>query len=144
MKKKKKRSKMSDLKEKLNPMITVDEAAGEGLYAIVDFSLPGEREIRRVISKSHADGKITAVTYIGKVGADRTCCSKRAVMTMENVSPERFWESIRILEMVYKARGATIEIRNYSGKTIREAAEMMQRFGNAQVWMEPEKREHNL
>ena len=144
MKKKKKRTKMSGLKEKLNPMITVDEAAGEGLYAIVDFSLPGEREIRRVISKSHADGKITAVTYIGRVGEDRTCSQKWGVMTMENVPPEKFWKSVQVMEVLYKMRGATIEIRNYSGKTMREAAELMRRLGNAQVWMEPEKREHNL
>jgi len=135
MKKKKKKSKLSEYEKKLNPLITVQEDAGEQLYAIVDFSLPGDPEIRRIISKRLAGGNITAVTYIGKVGADRTCTSKRNVMTMENVPPEQFWKSVQIMELVYKARGATIEIRRYDGKTMREAAELMKMLNNAQVWI---------
>lgn len=126
---------MSDLKEKLNPMITVDESDGESLYAIVDFSLPGDPEIRRIISKRNARGDITAVTYIGKVGEDRTCSMKRSVMTMKNVPPEKFWQSVRVLELLYRARGATIQISRYDGKTIQEAAELMKKLNTARVWV---------
>jgi hypothetical protein len=77
--KRNKKRKPSDLKEKLNPLIVIEEHKGESLYAIVDFSLPGENEIRRVISKKTASGKITAVTYIGKVGADKTCATKKTL-----------------------------------------------------------------
>jgi hypothetical protein len=49
-KKKKKKEKMSDLREKLKPLITVQEDAGEQLYAIVDFSLPGDPEIRSYVA----------------------------------------------------------------------------------------------
>jgi hypothetical protein len=142
--KKKKKLKLSEYEKRLNPMITVDESQGERLYAIVDFSLPGDPEIRRIISKSLASGNITAVTYIGKVGLDCTCTSKRNIMTMENVSPEKFWKSVRISELLYKTRGATIEIRNYSGKTMREAAELMQLQDNAKVWMGNGKGEFNV
>ncbi len=118
------------------PLITVDESRGESLFAIVDFSIPNEDEIRRIVSKKNANGSITAVTYIGKVDPDRTCTSKRNVMTMEDVSPEKFWQSVQMMELLYKARGAIIEIRNYDGKTIQEATEIMKMADNVDVWIE--------
>jgi len=133
--KKKKKTKTSDLRDRLNPLITVREDLGENLYAIVDFSIPGDPEIRRVISKQHKDGKVSAVTYIGRVGADRICSNKRAVMNMDNVSPERFWQSVQLLELLYRARGATVSISRYDGKTMREAAELMKTLDTGKVWI---------
>ncbi len=135
MKKKKKKEKMSDLRKRLNPLIVVQEDAGERLYAIVDFSLQDDPEIRRIISKQHGDGKISAVTYIGKVGPDRTCFSKRNVMTMDNVTPERFWQSVQIMKLLYRTRGATITVSRYDGKTMREAAELMKSLDTGKVWI---------
>jgi len=144
MKKKKKKEKMSDMRKRLNPLITIQEDAGEQLYAIVDFSLPGDPEIRRIISKRHANGNISAVTYIGKVGTDRTCSSKRAVMNMDNVPPERFWQSVQIMELLYRARGATITVSRYDGKTMREAAELMKSLDAGRVWIGNECDQINL
>ncbi len=143
-KKKKKKEKMSDLREKVKPLITVQEDAGEQLYAIVDFSLPDDPEIRRIISKRHSTGNISAVTYIGKVGADRTCSSKRAVMNMDNVPPARFWQSVQIMELLYRARGATMTVSRYDGKTMREAAELMKSLDAGRVWIGSECDQINL
>jgi len=121
----------------LNPLIVVREDEGEALYAIVDFSLPGENEIRRVISKRHGNGMISAVTYIGKVGADKTCVYKRNVMRMENVPPEKFWNSVKTLEFLYRLRGATVTVSRYDGKTMREAADLMRALDTARVWTDP-------
>ena len=134
-KKKKTKTTLSEYEKKLNPIIVVREDIGESLYAIVDFSLPGDPEIRRIISKRCADGNITACTYIGMVGADRTCDTKRSIMTMENVPPKKFWESVNILELIYKARGATVSVSRYDGKTMREAAELMKKLNAARVWI---------
>jgi len=119
---------------RLNPLLTVDELAGESLYAIVDFSLPGTDSVRRIISKKCGDGSITAVSYIGIVGTDRTCYSKTNILEMRDASEQQFWMTVRLLEQLYLARGGTVEIRNYAGKTMREAAELMRRLGNAKVW----------
>ena len=96
--------------------------------------MPGSLEVRRILSKRHKDGNISAVTYIGKVGVDRICDSKRAVMTMDNVTPDRFWKSVQLLELLYRARGATVTISRYDGKTMREAAELMKKLNTAQIW----------
>jgi hypothetical protein len=142
--KKKKKVKTANLKERLNPLITVREDLGENLYAIVDFSIQGDPEIRRIISKRHGNGKISAVTYIGKVGADRTCYSKRAIMTMDNMSPDRFWKSVQLMELLYRARGATVSISRYDDKTMREAAKLMKSLNTAQVWTDSECDQINL
>jgi len=52
-KKKRRKAKLSDYEKKLNPLIVVREDEGEALYAVADISLPGENEIRRIISKRH-------------------------------------------------------------------------------------------
>jgi len=135
---KNKQADFSEYRKKLNPLIIIQEQDGESLYAVVDFSLPNSPEVRRIISKRHANGNISAVTYIGEVGAARTCISKRGVMTMENVTPERFWDSVRILELLYRARGATVSVSRYDGKTMREAAELMKSLDTAQVWIDSE------
>lgn len=135
---------MSEYEEKLNPLITVREDLGENLYAIVDFSLPHDPEVRRIISKRHGDGKISACTYIGKVGADKTCISKREIMTMDNVLPERFWQSVKLLEILYRARGATVTVSRYDGKTMREAAELMRTLDTGRVWIGSECDKINL
>ncbi|HOC94113.1 MAG TPA: hypothetical protein PKH33_17320 [bacterium] len=80
---------------------------------------------------------ISAVTYIGKVGMDRTCCSKRSIITMENVSPEKFWNSVKTLELLYRLRGATVTVGRYDGKTMREAADLMRALDAARVWTDP-------
>jgi len=63
---------------------------------------------------------------------------------MRNATEQQFWISVKVLEKLYLARGGTVEVRNYAGKTMREAAELMRRLGNAQVWMENPGRQHNL
>jgi len=134
-KKRKAARKRRDLKKDLNPIITINEP-DECLYVIADFSLPGCNTIRRIMSKRmKASGNITAVTYTGVVGPDRTCHSKTGVLEMRNVPPEKFWASMRILEQLYRLRGGTSEIRNYDGLTVREAAERMKRLNSAQVWV---------
>jgi len=134
-KKKKKKSKQSEYEKRLNPAIVVDEANGDSLYVIADFSLPGTDHVRRLISKKLKTGNITAVTYVGKVGPDRTCSRKWGYLEMENVPPEKFWRSIQVLSELYRLKGGTTDIRNYEGRTMREAAGMMKAFGHAQVWM---------
>ena len=143
-KKNRPQSKTDDIRERLNPLIVIQEDNGENLYAIIDFSLPGDPEMRRIISKRHADGNISAVTYIGKVGPDRTCSSKRAIMSMDKVTPDRFWKSVRVLEMLYRARGATVSVSRYDGKTMREAAELMKSLDAGRVWIGNECDQINL
>ncbi len=65
------KNEMSEYERTLNPIITIQEDKGEQLFVIADFSIPGNPDVRRIISKRRADGKISAVTYIGTVGADR-------------------------------------------------------------------------
>ncbi|HOC93482.1 MAG TPA: hypothetical protein PKH33_14095, partial [bacterium] len=45
---------------------------------------------------------------------------------------------------INQAAGGISEVRNYEGKSMRQAADLMRQFDSAQVWMEPKKREHNL
>ncbi|HOO49878.1 MAG TPA: hypothetical protein PLK94_01170 [Alphaproteobacteria bacterium] len=134
--KKKKKFNLNDLKEKLNPIITIDESKNECLFAIVDFSLPGTDHVRRVISKKLGNGNIFAVTYVGTVGPDRTCSEKHSIMEMRDVPQEKFWQSVNVLSALYQIKGGVTEIRNYNGKTMNEAANLMNRLGNAQVWMD--------
>ncbi|HOY64902.1 MAG TPA: hypothetical protein PLS19_09125 [bacterium] len=133
-KKRKAARKRRDLKKDLNPIITINEP-DECLYVIADFSLPGCNTIRRVMSKRmKASGNITAVTYTGVVGPDRTCRSKTGILEMKDVPPEKFWASVRVIEQLYRLRGGTSEIRNYNGLTVREAAERMKMLNSALVW----------
>ncbi|HOC92749.1 MAG TPA: hypothetical protein PKH33_10325 [bacterium] len=133
-KKRKAARKRRDLKKDFNPIITINEP-DECLYVIADFSLPDSNVIRRIMSKRlKATGNVTAVTYTGVVGPDRTCHSKKNVLTMENVPQEKFWMSVRLLEQLYRLRGGTSEIRNYNGLTVREAAERMKMLNSALVW----------
>lgn len=120
--------------ERLNPLITIEEEDGESLFAIVDFTLPDDDRVRRIISKRNGNGTITAVVYLGKVGPDRTCCKKTHILEMKNATEEEFWTTVKILETVYLARGGRVEIRNYKGKTIREATDLMRRLDCAKVW----------
>ena len=146
MKKKKKRNMSSGAAQRykdLNPIIVINEP-GESLYVIADFSLPGTPRMRRILSKKLESGNISAVIYEGIVGPDQTCSVKRNILQMTDAPKDKFWKAVRALQTLYQAAGGISEIRCYEGKTVRQAAEMMQRFGNAQVWMEPEKREHNL
>jgi len=142
--KRKKKSNLKDLKEKLNPLITIDESCGECLFAIVDFSLPGTEHVRRIISKKLGNGNIFAVTYVGKVGADRTCDSKHSIMEMRDVPQDKFWASVNVLSTLYQIKGGVTEIRNYNGKSMNEAANLMKKMGNAQVWMTTDSPQHNL
>lgn len=126
---------MSEYEEKLNPAIVVDEASGDSLYVIADFSLPGTDHVRRLISKKLKTGNITAVTYVGKVGPDRTCSSKWGYLEMENVPPEKFWLSVQTLSELYRLRNGVVDIRNYEGRTMREAAGLMKMLDQARVWI---------
>lgn len=132
--KKKKKSNLNELKDKLNPLIVIDESRNESLFAIVDFSLPGTDHVRRIISKKLSNGNIFAVTYVGTVGPDRTCSEKSLIMEMHDVPPDKFWASVKVLSALYQIKGGVTEIRNYNGKTMREAAGLMRKLGNAQVW----------
>ncbi len=131
---KSKQSSFSDYRKMLNPLITIQEQDGEMLYAIIDFSLPGTDHVRRIISKKVSNGNIFAVTYLGKVGPDKTCETKNQIMEMQDVTQQKFWESVRILSALYQIKGGVTEIRNYNGKTMKEAASLMRKMGNAQVW----------
>jgi hypothetical protein len=53
---------------------------------------------------------------------------------MDNVQQERFWKSVELLELLYRARGATVSISRYDSKTMREAAQLMKIIGAGQVW----------
>jgi hypothetical protein len=134
MKKKKRNGTTNHDLERLTPLITVNEP-DECLFAIVDFSLPGENHVRRIISKKNLkDGKINAVIYEGEVGADNLCSKKTNIMTMRDATPEKFWKCVDILSMLYRAAGGLSDIRMYEGKTMSEAADLMRRLDHAKVW----------
>jgi hypothetical protein len=134
MKKKKRNGIMNHDIERLTPLITVNEP-DECIFAIVDFSLPGGNHVRRIISKKNLkDGKISAVIYDGEVGADNLCSNKTNIMTMRDATPEKFWKAVNTMGELYRVVGGTSDIRLYEGKTMREAAQLMKRFGHAQVW----------
>lgn len=142
MKSKKKKDKKRNIDiEKLKPLIVVNEP-GECLFAIVDFTLPGINHVRRIISKRiKSTGKIFAVMYEGEVGADNLCVSKKNVMELRDATPEKFWMTVKVIEALYKLKAGTVDIRLYDGKTMKEAADLMNRFNHAQIWEDefPEK-----
>jgi len=82
-----------------------------------------------------ATGNITAVIYAGTPGPDRTCFEKFNVLQMTDAPEEKFWEAYQILELLYRTAGGTVEVRNYDGRSIREAAELMKKFNHAQVFI---------
>lgn len=138
MKKKKKHDKRRDLqnlKRELNPLLTIDEGQGEQLFVIVDFSIPKWNHVRRILAKRLASGNITAVIYAGTPGPDRTCFEKFNVLQMTDASEEKFWKAYQALELIYRTAGGTVEVRNYNGKSIQEAAALMKRLNHAQVWI---------
>jgi len=138
MSNKKKRNaqrKMQNLQQNLNPIITIDESKGESLFMIVDFSLPKWNHVRRIISKRLANRNITAVIYAGTPGPDRTVVNKMNILEMRDASEAKFWEAFKALEFLYKTAGGTIEISNYDGKSMHEAATLMKRLDHAKVWM---------
>jgi hypothetical protein len=121
--------------EKLNPLITINEP-DECLFAIVDFSIPGRNHVRRIISKrTKSTGMITAVMYEGEVGTDNTCSRKMNIMEMKEATPEKFWKGINLLRELYGIVGGISDVRCYDGKTMREAAQLMERFNHAKVWI---------
>jgi len=127
----------------LNPIIVINEPE-ESLYVIADFSLPSTLRMRRIMSKKLANGNIDAVIYEGIVGPDRTCKKKFNLLYMNDVPKEKFWNAVKALQFLYQAAGGISEIRNYEGKNMRQAANLMRQLDNAQVWMEPKEKEHNL
>jgi len=137
-KKRKKREKRRDfqnLKQELNPLLTIDEGQGESLFVIVDFSIPRWNHVRRILAKRLANGNITAVIYAGTPGPDNTCVKKEHVLQMTAAPEKKFWEAYQVLELLYKTAGGTVEVRNYDGRSIREAAELMKKFNHAQVFI---------
>lgn len=129
--------------EHLNPVIVINEKDGEALYAIVDFQEPGSRYVRRIIAKQVAGGNIFAAMYVGTVGVDGCCTDKRDLMRMDDMPREGFWKMVRLLEGLYKIRGGTTKVQGYSGKTLREATDIMRKLGTAKVW-HAEDSPHNL
>ncbi len=137
VKKKKKCDKqrnLQDLKRDLNPILTIDEGRGESLFMIVDFSLPKWNHVRRIISKRLANRNITSVIYAGTPGPDRTVVNKKNILEMRDAPEAKFWEAFKALDFLYRTAGGTVEIRNYDGKSMQEAAAMMKRFNHALVW----------
>jgi len=136
-KKKKQHSGKTNLDiEKLHPLITINEP-DECLFAIVDFSIPGRNHVRRIISKRiKSTGNIAAVMYEGEVGPDNTCSRKYNMMEMKDAPPEKFWKAVNVLRDLYGIVGGISDVRCYDGKTMREAAGLMQRFDHAQVWID--------
>ena len=65
-------------------------------------------------------------------------------MNMDNVPPARFWQSVQIMELLYRARGATMTVSRYDGKTMREAAELMKSLDAGRVWIGSECDQINL
>ena len=126
---------LQNLQRNLNPIITIDESKGEALFMIVDFSIPKWNHVRRIISKRLANRNITAVIYAGTPGPDRMLTDKINILEMTDAPEEKFWKAYQVLELVYKAAGGTVEIRNYDGKTMHEAATLMKRLGQAKVWI---------
>ena len=146
MSNKRKRNATHNLKnprQYLNPIIVINEP-DESLYVIADFSLPGTSRMRRIMSKKLANGNIDAVIYEGIVGLDRTCEKKFNLLYMNDAPKDKFWKAVQALQFLYQAAGGISEVRNYEGKSMRQAADLMRQFDSAQVWMEPKKREHNL
>jgi len=125
---------LGNLKQNLNPILTIDESSGESLFVIVDFSIPQWNHVRRIISKRLANRNITAVVYSGTPGPDRTVANKTNILEMTDAPEKKFWEAYKVLDMVYRAAGGTVEIRSYDGKNMQEAAAMMKRFNHALVW----------
>ena len=105
---------LQNLQRNLNPIITIDESKGESLFMIVDFSLPKWNHVRRIISKRLANRNITAVIYAGTPGPDRTLTEKMNILQMTDAPEEKFWKAYQALEILYKAAGGTVEIRNYA------------------------------
>jgi hypothetical protein len=133
---KKQQGKINPDIERLNPLIVINEP-DECLFAIVDFSIPGNNHVRRIISKRLKSGNISAVMYEGEVGADKTCSRKYNVMEMKEAPPEKFWKAVNVMRDLYGIVGGVSDVRLYEGKSLKEAAEMMRRFDHAQVWMTP-------
>jgi len=120
----------------LNPLIVVNEP-DECLFAIVDFSVHGRNHVRRIISKKNLkNGKVSAVMYEGEVGSDKLCKNKRNVMEMKEATPEKFWRAVNVVGELYRLVGGTCDIRLYEGKTMREAADLMERLNHAKVWIQ--------
>ena len=116
--------------ERLKPLITINEP-DECLFAIVDFSIPGRNHVRRIISKR------TKSTGMVTVGPDNTCDRKWGVMEMKEAPPEKFWRAVNVLRDLYGIVGGISDVRCYEGRTMREAAQLMERFNQAKVWMLP-------
>jgi len=55
-----------------------------------------------------------------------------------------FGRRCRLSNFYIQAAGGISEVRNYEGKNMRQAADLMRQLDNAQIWMEPKKKEHNL
>ncbi len=134
-KKRKTARNIQNLNRDLNPIITIDESRGETLFMIVDFSLPKWNHVRRIISKRLSNRNITAVIYAGTLGPDRTVVNKMNILEMRDAPEAKFWEAFKALEFLYKTAGGTIEIRNYDGKSVHQAAMLMKRLDHAKVWM---------
>jgi len=132
-----------NLQRNLKPIITINEP-DESLYVIADFSLPGTSRMRRIMSKKLANGNIDAVIYEGIVGPDRICEKKFNLLYMNDAPKDKFWKAVQALQILYQAAGGISEVRNYEGKNMQQAADLMRQLDSAQVWMEPKKREHNL
>jgi hypothetical protein len=62
---------------------------------------------------------------------------KNNIMEMKEAPPEKFWSGINLLRKPYEAAGGISDVRLYDGKTMREAAEIMERFNQAKVWFSP-------
>jgi len=90
--------------------------------------------MRRIMSKKLANGNIDAVIYEGIVGPDRTCKKKFNLLYMNDVPKEKFWKAVQSLQFLYQAAGGISEVRNYEGKNMRQAADLMRQLDNAQVW----------
>ncbi len=134
-KKRNAQSRIQNLQQNLNPIIKIDESKGESLFMIVDFSIPKWNHVRRIISKRLANRNITAVIYSGTPGPDRTLTDKMNILQMTDAPEDKFWKAYQVLESLYKAAGGTVELRNYDGKTMHQAANLMKRLDHAKVWM---------
>ncbi len=134
-KKRKAARNIQNMKRDLNPIITIDESRGESLFMIVDFSLPKWNHVRRIISKRLANRNITSVIYAGTPGPDRTVVNKINILEMRDAPEAKFWEAYKALELLYRAAGGTVELRNYDGKSMKEAATLTKRLDHAKVWI---------
>ncbi len=135
---------IKNLKRDLNPIITIDESNGESLFMIVDFSLPKWNHVRRIMSKRLANRNITSVIYAGTPGPDRTVTNKQNILYMNDAPEAKFWEAYKALEFLYRTAGGTVEIRNYDGKSMQEAAALMKKLDHARVWIGDECNRINL